>query len=147
MKAPKSHQARSVALPVFVVEALARHLEDVPDDPDALVSTAPRGGQLRYRNFRRDVWDRAAGAADLNGVTPHQLRHSCASLMRQAGADLVLVSRQLGHESPAVTGKVYVGLFDDAADEVMERLDEDHASASTAPRACPKVVAQGPWIG
>lgn len=147
-KAPKSHQARTVSLPVFVVEELARHLESVPDDPGALVFTAPRGGLLRYSSFRR-VWDRAVTAADLDGVTPHQLRHSCASLMHQAGADLVLVSRQLGHESPAVTGKVYVGLFDDAADEVMERLDATHAAASAAPpprpERAPSVVAQGPW--
>ena len=151
MKAPKSHQARTVALPVFVVEELARHLESVPHDPEALVFTSPRGGPLRYSSFRRRVWDRGVAAADLDGVTPHQLRHSCASLMHQAGADLVLVSRQLGHESPAVTGKVYVGLFDDAADEVMERLDASHAEASVAPPArperAPSVVAQGPWSG
>ncbi len=113
--------------------------------------TSPRGGPLRYSSFRRRVWDRAVAAANLEGVTPHQLRHSCASLMHQAGADLVLVSRQLGHESPAVTGKVYVGLFDDAADEVMERLDATHAAASAAPpprpERAPSVVAQGPWTG
>jgi hypothetical protein len=42
-----------------------------------------------------------------------------------------MVSRQLGHESPAVTGRVYVGLFDDAADEVMERLDRRHSEVSS----------------
>jgi fructose-specific component phosphotransferase system IIB-like protein len=58
--------------------------------------------------------------------------------MHSAGADLVMVSRQLGHESPAVTGKVYVGLFDEAADEVMERLAETHAEASAAPPSRPE---------
>jgi integrase len=147
---PKSHQERAVALPVFVVEELALHLHHLPRDPDTFVFTSPRGGLLRYSNFRR-VWDRAAAAARLDGVTPHQLRHSCASLMHDAGADLVLVSRQLGHESPAVTGKVYVGLFDDAADEVMDRLDATHASVAGAPRARPERalgrVSGGPWNG
>lgn len=70
IKAPKSHQARRVSLPVFVVEALARHLETVPRDSEALVFAAPRGGLLRYSNLRRRVWDLAAAAAQLDGVTP-----------------------------------------------------------------------------
>jgi integrase len=140
-KAPKSHQAREVSLPAFVVEALARHLEHVPANPNSLIFTAPRGGPLRYGSFRRRIWDDAVLRAGLSpDVTLHTLRHSCASLMHDAGADLVLVSHQLGHESPAVTGKVYVGLFDDAADDVMERLDASRGVA-TAPPARPQRIA------
>jgi hypothetical protein len=68
--------------------------------------------------------------------------------MHDAGADLVMVSRQLGHESPAVTGRVYVGLFDDAANEVMERLDRRHSEAAAPParpERAPGVVTEGPW--
>jgi integrase len=44
---PKSHRARVVYLPKSVAEGLQRHLdENVADDSDALVFTAPKGGTL-----------------------------------------------------------------------------------------------------
>ncbi len=42
----------------------------------------------------------------------HDLRHTYASLLIAQGADIVAVSRQLGHASPDITLKVYAHLFD-----------------------------------
>ena len=70
--------------------AKSRHLEEVDADPDALVFRGARGGALRYQSFRRAVWDRAVEAAGLPPeVTPHCLRHTCASLLIAGGADPV----------------------------------------------------------
>lgn len=114
-----------VHLPSFVSEMLGRHMENVPDDPEALVFTAPQGGPLRYSNFRRSVWDPARGRAgeDLEDITPHHLRHTCASLMRAAGADVKAIQQQLGHRNASVTLDTYTHLFEGDLDEVMERLD------------------------
>lgn len=79
-------------------------------------------------------------AAGLDGVTPDELRHSCA--------DLVMDSRQFGNESPAVTARLYIGLFDEAADEVMECLDRRHSEAASPParpERGPGGMAQGSW--
>jgi integrase len=44
----------------------------------------------------------------------HDLRHTFASLLVAQGADVVFVSRQLGHASPATTLGIYAHLFDAA---------------------------------
>lgn len=123
---PKTHQRRTVHLPPFVAEELAAHLEGRPGDPDALVWTSPKGGPLNYGGFRRRVWAPAVAAVGLEGLTPHHLRHSCASLMWAAGADVKAISQQLGHRTPAVTMSVYTHLFEGAYDPVMDRLDAQH---------------------
>jgi integrase len=136
---PKTHRRRLVHVPTFVVEALAQHLTDRPADPDALVWAAPRGGPLRYNPYRSRVWDRATRQAGLDGITPHVLRHSCASLMRAAGADVKQIQVQLGHRSPVVTLSVYTHLFEDAYESVMDRLDTEHREL-VRPRSGPEVI-------
>lgn len=122
-KDTKTHQARWVSLPPDVADLLAEHLErHVGPDPDALVFTAPRGGPLRYANFRRNVWDAACEAAGLPGLTPHELRHTCASLMRhELGADAHQVQRQLGHRRTSTTTDLYQHMFEGELETVMER--------------------------
>jgi integrase len=51
---PKTAAARrQVALPKFLAEELAVHLAGWPPDDDGFVFTAPQGGPLLRRNFRR----------------------------------------------------------------------------------------------
>ena len=91
--------------------------------PEDLVFTAPRGGVLRNTNFRPRFFDRAARAAGLEGLTPHELRHTAASLAVAAGANVKSVQQMLGHASAAMTLDVYAGLFGDDLDAVAVRLD------------------------
>jgi hypothetical protein len=44
----------------------------------------------------------------------HDLRHTFASVLVAQGANVVFLSRQLGHASPDITLKVYAHLFDAA---------------------------------
>jgi len=97
---PKSHQHRSVPVPRFLIDDLAAILAWKP--PGDLVFTSSGGGVLRNLNFRRDVFDRAATAAGLDGLTPHELRHTAASLAVSAGANVKSVQRMLGHASAAI---------------------------------------------
>jgi integrase len=120
---PKSHAARSVPIPKFVVDQLGRVTTKL--SPDDLVFTTWRGKPLRNLNFRRDVFDPAARDAGLEGLTPHELRHTAASLMVSAGANVKAVQRALGHKSAAMTLDVYSGLFDDDLDGVAARLDQE----------------------
>jgi integrase len=92
--------------------------------PDDLVFTAPEGGLLVLTNFRRRHFDQAAQSVGLDGLTPHELRHTAASLAVSAGANVKSVQRMLGHASAAMTLDVYSALFDDDLDAVAERLDK-----------------------
>ena len=62
-------------------------------------------------------------AAGLEGLTPHDLRHTAASLAVAAGANVKAVQRMLGHASAAMTLDTYADLFDDDLDAVSAALD------------------------
>jgi integrase len=118
---PKSHQRRSVPLPRFLVAPLAVHMAGRSGDD--LVFPSPGGEVLRNNNFRRRVFDRAAESVGLAGLTPHELRHTAASLAIAEGANVKAVQRMLGHASAAMTLDVYADLFEDDLDQVADRLD------------------------
>jgi integrase len=65
------------------------------------------GKTIHYSNFLRRVWHRVQDQAKVRRRTPHDLRHSWASHMLSAGADLAYVSAQLGHSNPATTLRIY----------------------------------------
>lgn len=117
----KTHAARTVTLPRFLVEELAKHLGG--REAGEYAFTAPGGGPLRLNNWRRRVFTPACTRCGLTGVTPHDLRHTAASLAVSAGANVKGVQRMLGHASAAMTLDVYAGLFDADLEAVADRLD------------------------
>ena len=66
----------------------------------------------------------AAAAIGVAELTPHELRHTAASLAVAEGANVKAVQRMLGHASAAMTLDVYADLFEDDLDQVAERLDQ-----------------------
>jgi integrase len=119
--APKSHESRSVPIPRILVDDLALHV--AAKSRDELVFTTASGAPLRNRNARRDWFDDAAASIGETGLTPHELRHTAASLAVSSGANVKAVQRILGHASAALTLDRYADLFDDDLDAVADRLD------------------------
>ncbi|MGX5655230.1 tyrosine-type recombinase/integrase [Geodermatophilus nigrescens] len=120
---PKGYERRSVPVPAFLLEELRSYLQG--RDPDDLLFTGLRGGGvLRNRIFRRAGFDRAAETVGLDGLVPHELRHTAASLAVSSGANVKAVQRMLGHASAALTLDTYTDLFDDDLDAVAHRLDD-----------------------
>ena len=60
----------------------------------------------------------AVRQAGIPRVTPHDLRHTAASLAISSGANAKAVRRMLGHKSAAITLDVYADLFEDDLDAV-----------------------------
>lgn len=118
---PKSHEARSVPVPRILIDDLAAQVEGKRRDD--LVFTTVTGAPLRNRNARRSWFDDAATAIREPGLTPHELRHTAASLAVSAGANVKAVQAMLGHASAAMTLDTYADLFDDDLDAVADRLD------------------------
>lgn len=56
-------------------------------------------------------------------ITPHDLRHTAASLAISAGANVKAVQRMLGHASAVMTLDTYADLFEDDLGSVAEVLD------------------------
>jgi integrase len=122
VKVPKTGAGkRDVTLPGIVTEALRDHrrqqlelrlalgLGKMPDD--ALVFPAPlKGGYQRPKSFTK-YWSCTAAGIGMPELTFHALRHTHASQLIEAGIDIVMISKRLGHASPTVTLQVYAHLF------------------------------------
>lgn len=120
---PKDYEHRSIPIPAFLATLLARQIEG--RSPALPVFYGIRTGTwLRNHVFRVGWFDPAATAVGLGGLTPHELRHTAASLAVSAGANVKVVQRMLGHASAAVTLDVYADLFDEDLDSVAVALDK-----------------------
>lgn len=63
-------------------------------------------------------------------MTPHDLKHTAASLAVSAGANVKALQRMLGHKSAAMTLDTYADLFEDDLGSVAERLNDRVLSES-----------------
>jgi len=76
-----------------------------------------RGARLSRQGAWAAVQSRARGVGLADVVSPHVLRHSCASHMLAHGADIRVVQEVLGHVSIATT-------------QIYTRLSQDHLRSS-----------------
>jgi integrase len=126
---PKSYVTRSVPYPDFL-DDLIRALS-LGKTRDQLLFGDGNNHMLLPNS--RDGWFAGAVkrsqrlAADFPRVTPHDLRHTAASLAISAGANVKAVQRMLGHASAAMTLDIYADLFDDDLDHVASALGRARA--------------------
>jgi integrase/recombinase XerC len=98
----KGDKERVVPVGETALEALAAHLAIRGRQRGPLFLNA-RGGRLTPRSAHRIVRARARQAGISQRVTPHTLRHSFATHMLGAGADLRLIQELLGHSRLSTT--------------------------------------------
>ena len=63
----------------------------------------------------------------------HDLRHTFASLLLQAGAPITYVSKQLGHADASVTLRVYAHYLPDPSRKDMDLLDTQPSATPAQP--------------
>lgn len=128
---PKSGKARMVPMPLFLEPSFKNLIEGKgPSDFVFGEGSAP----LPYPHptsgwFYKAV--KAARAVDKTfpTITPHDLRHTAASLAVSAGANVKALQLMLGHASAAMTLDVYADLFDDDLDTVSVALSDARSLA------------------
>jgi integrase len=93
--------------------------------PDDLPVFSLWDGSWRTPNSVTAAWARLADELGFPEVTLHALRHTHVSQLIASGADVVTVSRRIGHGNPAVTLSVYSHLFgssDQTAADITEAM-------------------------
>jgi integrase/recombinase XerD len=94
----------SVARPVLAQRSRA-------GAPGGALFLNARGGRISRQGCWKVLKGHARSAGIENRVSPHTLRHSCATHMLDAGADIRVVQELLGHSSLATT-QVYTLVSD-----------------------------------
>ena len=115
-KTEKSH--RTLAVPDFVLEdiraAIETHSRFEFDHTDYLVQDG--FGQPMLPTTLTQHLPRLEKAAGLPNVSLHDLRHTFASMLNNAGVDIAMISRELGHSNLTTTLNVYTHVFGNVAD-------------------------------
>lgn len=106
---PKSdNSVRTLPIPGDLLSRLKAYREGHPDD--VFVATF-RGANIKPDHFasrQLRTFYRAHGvSADLQ-LSPHELRHTCGTLLYNETKDIYHVSRYLGHSDIGITTKTYV---------------------------------------
>ena len=127
----KSHDNRSVPFPQFLAVPLAQACEG--KTRQQLVFGNGDAHQMRPGSgkgwFHRALLAAQAEDSTIPYLTPHDLRHTAASLAISSGANVKALQRMLGHASAAMTLDTYADLFDDDLDAVATRMDEARSKA------------------
>ena len=144
---PKTHETRSVPFPPFLAEAIAEAMKGkragellwgdgtlhmrLPNSREGWFAAAVKRLQEADVKAATEAEERGEEPGEIfPRVTPHDLRHTAASLAISSGANVKAVQRMLGHASAAMTLDVYGELFDDDLDAVAMALDKARAGSS-----------------
>lgn len=128
---PKSKSsARNIPIDSMIVEVLRAHFATQQAEQDRLGDAwsdqllafpSEVGTPISPRNLVRH-FKAALKRAGLPDIRFHDLRHSAGSLMLADGAQLVDVSKILGHSSVAVTATIYAHSYEDNKRRAIERV-------------------------
>ena len=72
-----------------------------------------KNGNIKSSSTIGNAVKRICRNAGVPYISPHGLRHLCATILIENGADLELVSKMLGHKSVLTTMNIYCGQLED----------------------------------
>jgi integrase len=133
VKTPKAKTGfRDVTLPGVAIDILRKHRQTQLEQrmaaglgrppADALVFPRPDGSHQSPHDFS-SAWGVVARSIGLPDVTFHALRHTHVSQLIDAGVDIVVISRRLGHASPNITLGIYAHMFRKTDDKAAAAID------------------------
>lgn len=114
---PKTEKSeRIVDIPEFLTQEIKEYVTHLykPLPETRLFNKRPQ--------YLRSILKNRAMLAGVKVIRVHDLRHSHASMLINLGANPVLVAERLGHESAAVTLKIYSHLFPHTQLEIISKI-------------------------
>jgi len=99
----KGRKERLVPLSARLLELLRRYWKQVRPEPPFLFAASHARGPVRAPTVRNALRRAAKQAGLIKHVTPHVLRHSCATHLLEAGTDVRVIQAMLGHGSIRTT--------------------------------------------
>ena len=133
---------RELALPDFVVEdikALIEKNNSVPYEHTDFLIQDGFGKPMGHSALTTQIY-RIEDKAGLPHVSLHDLRHTFASMLNNAGVDIAMISHELGHSGIAITLNTYTHVFGNVsessrgiADTLNNRFDKPIKSATFLP--------------
>ncbi len=118
-KTPSSR--RTIKLPRRALEVL----RDEGGAKNGYIFATSTGNPINYSGFYTRRWKPALRRAGIPmSLTPHKLRHGCASLLLNEGVPIPVVSKYLGHANPSVTMRVYAHAIDGTSHLAASAMDD-----------------------
>ena len=117
IRAPKTKESvRTVPLPAFISSMLTDYKQlTVYTGPELFQITSSAAARLLARHAKQ---------AGLERIRIHDLRHSHASMLIQAGVPAIAIAERLGHKNAQTTLRVYAHLYESTKDEVVSVLEK-----------------------
>ena len=128
-----SSSIRTVPLSIGCIQRLRTHRANQLEtalkigpywqNPLDLVFVSESGAPIHRGRVSKRFSQLAADAGMPEHMTFHDLRHSAASLLLNEGVPVPLVSKLLGHSSPAITFEIYSHVIPDTDRQVADKMD------------------------
>lgn len=116
---PKTRNSeRTVDIPVFLTDEIKEYISHLYEPTPETRLFPKKQGQILMQ------LKKAAKKSGVKEIRVHDIRHSHASMLINAGANPVLVSERLGHESPDITLKTYSHLFPHKQAEIIAKIEK-----------------------
>lgn len=110
---------RNIKMPAIVHKMLSEYLLKLPsDNPQERIFQA-----ISYNSLYRAIHSEAK-LLGLKEIRVHDLRHSCASMLANAGCDYEQIKAFLGHNDVRITLNIYTHLYPHKFDDIANKIDK-----------------------
>lgn len=135
----KGQRDRVVYLSDTTCQAISRYLAGRQPVPTAPLFVRPKGQPIRYGWLKNQIKALGQAAGEI-AVTPHQLRHTLATRLLNAGMKVAHIQRILGHEHLNTT-MIYARVLDKTVQadyqQVMQHIEQQQTPMSRTPTLVP----------
>ena len=135
----KGQRDRVVYLSDTACLAISRYLAGRRPEPTKPLFVRPGGQPISYSWLKNHIKALGQAAGEI-AVTPHQLRHTLATRLLNAGMQITHIQRILGHEHLNTT-MIYASVLDTTVQadyqQVMQQIEQQQAPMSRTPTLVP----------